>query len=196
MDILLDLDDHSLHLADQRALDLRHAYRAHFSSAGLVKMITPFVDGDRYAVTALHCMRFLSKPPLYSRNNDNPEMGIIYAEWRATCDMTLGMLCKLLQGANPSPELVWFISNHDIHSSVQKRLPVVRVWWVDVHILAFLSRVNACVNWRIISVIQRARFATDDNITEDDASINERDTSRPSLRVDQCCVERHLPTPT
>ena len=53
--------------------------------------------------------------------------------------MTLGMLCKLLQGANPSPELVRFISNHDIHSSVQKRLPVVRVWWVDVHILAFLS---------------------------------------------------------
>ena len=66
-------------------------------------------------------------------------MGPIYAEWRATCDMTLGMVCKLLQGANPLPELVEFISKNDIHSSVQKRLPIVRVWWVDVHILAFLS---------------------------------------------------------
>ena len=53
--------------------------------------------------------------------------------------MTLGMVCKLLKGANPSPELVEFISIHDIHPSVQKRLPVTRVWWVDVHILAFLS---------------------------------------------------------
>ena len=61
-DILLDLDDHRLHLADQRALDLRHAYRAHFSSAGLIDMITPHVDGDRYASAALHCLRFLSKP--------------------------------------------------------------------------------------------------------------------------------------
>ena len=53
--------------------------------------------------------------------------------------MTLGMLCKLLQGANLSSELVEFISNHDIHPSVQKRLPITRVWWVDIYILAFLS---------------------------------------------------------
>ena len=53
--------------------------------------------------------------------------------------MTLGMVCKLLQGADSSPELVGFVSNHDIHSSVQKRLPVIRVWWVDIHILEFLS---------------------------------------------------------
>lgn len=79
-------------------------------------------------------------------------MGIIYAEWRATCDMTLGMLCKLLQGANPSPELVQFISNHDIHSPVQKRLPVIRVWWVDVHILAFLS-VSDLFGLRIVLLI-------------------------------------------
>ena len=62
-DILLDLDDHDLHLADQQGLDLRHAYRAHFSSAGLINMITPYVDGDRYASAALHCLRFLSNPP-------------------------------------------------------------------------------------------------------------------------------------
>ena len=53
--------------------------------------------------------------------------------------MALGMVCKLLQGANPSSELVGFISNHDIHPSVQKRLPIIRVWWVDIHILAYLS---------------------------------------------------------
>ena len=53
--------------------------------------------------------------------------------------MTLGMVCKLLQGANPSPELVEFIDNHAIHPSVQKRLPIIRLWWVDMHILAFLS---------------------------------------------------------
>ena len=53
--------------------------------------------------------------------------------------MTLGMACKLLQGASPSPELVGFISNHDIHPSVQKHLPIIRVWWVDIHILAYLS---------------------------------------------------------
>ena len=76
---------------------------------------------------------------IYCRNSDNLEMGPIYAEWRATCDMTLGIVCKLLQGANPSSELVGFVSNHDIHPSVQKRLPINRVWWVDIHILAFLS---------------------------------------------------------
>ena len=55
--------------------------------------------------------------------------------------MTLGIVCKLLQGANPSPELVEFISNinNDIHPSTQKRLPIIRIWWVDLHILAFLS---------------------------------------------------------
>ena len=105
-------------------------------------------------------------------------MGLIYSEWRATCDMTLGMVCKLLQGANPSPELVDFLSNNDIHRSVQKRLPAIRIWWLDLHILAFLSvshftwhqdclvnpfiqqRVDVCINWRIICVIQRAPFAT------------------------------------
>ncbi|KAF8801652.1 hypothetical protein BYT27DRAFT_6785965 [Phlegmacium glaucopus] len=159
-DILLDLDDHDLHLVDQRALDLRHAYRAHFSSAGLIDIITPYVDGDRYAFAALHCIRFLSNPPSYSESNNNIEMGLIYAEWRATCDMTVGMLCKLLQGANPSPKLVDFISKYDIHLTVKETLPIIRVWLVDVHILAFLSRANVCVNWRIVSVIQRAPFAT------------------------------------
>ena len=76
---------------------------------------------------------------IYSRTS---EMGLImYAEWRAMCDMTLGILCKLLQGANPSPDLVEFISNsnNDIHPSIQKRLPIIRIWWVDLHIPAFLS---------------------------------------------------------
>jgi len=111
--------------------------------------------------------------------------------------MTLGMACKLLQGANPSPELVDFISHNDIHRSVQKRLPAIRIWWVDLHILAFLSRVDVCINWRIISVIQRAPFATDrqHKSKENDTRANgERDKS--SSRLDQCCVERHLSMPT
>lgn len=66
-------------------------------------------------------------------------MGLIYAEWRATCNMTFGILCKLLQEANASLELVRFMSNHDIHPTVQKSWPVIHVSWVDVHILAFLS---------------------------------------------------------
>ncbi|KAF8801648.1 hypothetical protein BYT27DRAFT_7197867 [Phlegmacium glaucopus] len=138
-DILLDLDNHALHLIDQRALDLRHGYLAPFSSAGLIDIITPFVDGDKYAFAALHCMHFLSNPPAYSEGIDDPNMGPVYPEWKATCDMTLSMLRKLLQESNASPELVQFISNHDIHPMIRKSFPVILVWWVDVHILAFLS---------------------------------------------------------
>jgi len=187
-DILLKLD-HDLHLADQRALDLRHAYRAHFLSAGLSQIITLRVDGDKYASAALYCIQFLSKPPIYSESNDSPEMGVIYVEWKATCDMTLSMLCKLLQGANSSLDLVRFISNHDIHPKVRESLPIIHVWWVDIHILAFLSRADICVNWRITSVIQRAPFAIDG--PQYIAVSDEHDRLHQSLRVDQCCLERH-----
>jgi hypothetical protein len=69
LDILLAMDDHELHLVDQNALDLRHiqvggAFREDWHSYGEMKDITPrYVDGDKYAFAALHCISFLSKPP-------------------------------------------------------------------------------------------------------------------------------------
>jgi hypothetical protein len=66
-------------------------------------------------------------------------MGLTYAEWKATCEMALNLLCKLLERANTSPEVLEFMSNHDIDTAVQKDLPVIHVWRVDAHILAFLG---------------------------------------------------------
>ena len=100
-------------------------------------------------------------------------MGVTYAEWKATCEMALDMLCRLLERAYTSPEVMEFMSNHDIDTTVQKNFPVIDVWQVDAHILAFLSvsslqsglfnclRLNSqrggvCVNWRIVSAIRRA----------------------------------------
>ena len=65
-------------------------------------------------------------------------MGLTYAEWKATCEMALDLLCRLLERANTSPEVMEFMSNHDI-DIVVRDLPVVDVWRVDAHILAFLS---------------------------------------------------------
>jgi hypothetical protein len=66
-------------------------------------------------------------------------MGLTYAEWKATCEMALNFLCKLLKRANASPEVMEFMGNHDIDTAVQKDLPVIDVWRVNAHILAFLS---------------------------------------------------------
>ena len=66
-------------------------------------------------------------------------MGLIHAEWQGACDMALHMLCVLLQRSNTSPELVQFMSNHDIDSAVQNDFSADRVWEVNRHILAFLS---------------------------------------------------------
>ena len=62
----------------------------------------------------------------------------MYEEWRATCVTALYFLCKLLKITNTSPELVEFISTHDINPAVQNDLSVL-VWDVNMHILAFLS---------------------------------------------------------
>ena len=64
LDILLGMDDPDLHLVDQNALGLR--YCGGFSKPSIIVLtnITLLsVDGDSYASAALHCMRFLSKPP-------------------------------------------------------------------------------------------------------------------------------------
>jgi hypothetical protein len=63
----------------------------------------------------------------------------IYAEWKATCHMALELLCRLLQRANTSRELVQFMSNSDIDFAVRQTFSVTLVWQADAHILAFLS---------------------------------------------------------
>jgi hypothetical protein len=57
LDILLEMDSHDLHLVDQHALDIRN------DSGELADFMTAYVDDDRYASAALHCMSFLSNPP-------------------------------------------------------------------------------------------------------------------------------------
>jgi hypothetical protein len=61
-DILLEMDDHDLHLVDQDALDLRHGFRFD-DHADLIDIMSSYVAGDQYASTALHCMHFLCNPP-------------------------------------------------------------------------------------------------------------------------------------
>ena len=53
--------------------------------------------------------------------------------------MALGMLYTPLKRSNTLPELVQFLSNHAIDPTVQKHISDIRVWRVDVVILAFLS---------------------------------------------------------
>jgi hypothetical protein len=60
LDILLEMDSHDLHLVDQHALDLRH-YGRRFVSFEFITSV--YVDGDRCASAAIHCMSFLSNPP-------------------------------------------------------------------------------------------------------------------------------------
>jgi hypothetical protein len=63
LDILLEMDSHDLHLDDQHALDLRND-RGDLAELILdLTDITVYVDDDRYASAALHCMSFLSNPP-------------------------------------------------------------------------------------------------------------------------------------
>ena len=66
LDILLEMDSHDLHLVDQHALDLRHD-DGHFMelhvTSDLTDILSVYVDGDRCASAALHCMSFLSNPP-------------------------------------------------------------------------------------------------------------------------------------
>ena len=59
------MDDHELHLVDQNALDLRHneAVLRMLSHSEMIDITSRYVDGDRYASAALHCMSFLSNPP-------------------------------------------------------------------------------------------------------------------------------------
>ena len=66
-------------------------------------------------------------------------MGIIYAEWKATCDMAFNVLCRLLKWANTLRELIQYMSNLDIDSTVRKNFSAIHVWRVDAHILAFLA---------------------------------------------------------
>jgi len=64
LDILLAMDDHGLHIIDQNALDLRHnegAFR--HSHSEMLDITSRYVDGDKYASAALHCISFLSNPP-------------------------------------------------------------------------------------------------------------------------------------
>jgi len=61
-DILLQMDDHDLHLVDQDALDLRHACLGNWNCVGM-DIISLQVDGDSYNSAALHCMHFLFHPP-------------------------------------------------------------------------------------------------------------------------------------
>jgi len=61
-DILLQMDDHDIHLVDQDALDLRHKHLGYWDGA-LIEMISRYVDGDGYTSAALHCMHFLFNPP-------------------------------------------------------------------------------------------------------------------------------------
>ncbi|KAF8809938.1 hypothetical protein BYT27DRAFT_7187242 [Phlegmacium glaucopus] len=194
-DILLEMDDHDLHLVDQDALDLRHAYQGSYSTDMNVIM-SRYVDGDRCATAALHCMRFLSNPPFrkYSGRNDSPETGLTYAERIATCAKALDMLCPLLQVANTSPDLVQFITNRDIHPAVRKDLSVCSydLSWVDAYILAFLSRASVCVNWRIISVIQRLGRTgqpPSESELERNHGIVDWEAERELIlqRLDQCC---------
>jgi hypothetical protein len=63
-------------------------------------------------------------------------VGLIYAEWKATCAMAADILCKLLPEANTSPELVEFLDNHDINPEIRMHIPVSRV---DAAILTFLT---------------------------------------------------------
>jgi len=65
LDILLAMDDHELHLINQNALDLRHDEVALCLTHSEMLDITTsrYVDGDRYASAALHCISFLSNPP-------------------------------------------------------------------------------------------------------------------------------------
>jgi len=64
-DILLKTDDHDLHIVDQDALDLRHWHpQSSLSFSGSpMGIMSRYVDGDKYASAALHCMHFLSDPP-------------------------------------------------------------------------------------------------------------------------------------
>ena len=64
LDILLEMDSHDLHLVDQHALDLRHD-RGYFlvQILKLTDITSVYIDGDRCASAALHCMSFLSNPP-------------------------------------------------------------------------------------------------------------------------------------
>ena len=61
-DILMDMD-YNLHLVDQDALDFRHCGEwSAYNSACLIDMISLYVDSDKRASAALHCMRLLSTP--------------------------------------------------------------------------------------------------------------------------------------
>ena len=64
-DILLEMDDHDLHLVDQDALDLRHSFQHYYSNrqAELIDIMSSYVSSDQHASTALHCMHFLCNPP-------------------------------------------------------------------------------------------------------------------------------------
>jgi hypothetical protein len=70
---------------------------------------------------------------------NGPEIGLDYVKWKQTCKLALVVLCKLLKRANTSPEVMEFMSNHDIDTLVQDNFPVIDIWRVDAHILAFLS---------------------------------------------------------
>jgi hypothetical protein len=60
-EILLQMDDPNLRLIDQVTLDLRHSWRWLPDEA--MDMMSRYVDGDKYALAALHCIHFLSNPP-------------------------------------------------------------------------------------------------------------------------------------
>ena len=66
LDILLEMDSHDLHLVDRHTLDLRH-HRGYLKlsnlNIGLNDITSVYVDGDRCASAALHCISFLSNPP-------------------------------------------------------------------------------------------------------------------------------------
>jgi len=168
------MDSHDLHSVDRHALDLRHdgGFMDYYN------MISVYVDGDRYASAALHCMTFLSNPPTHFDNRG-------YAEWKATCHMALLMLCQLLRRANTSQELVQFMSNYDINLAVRQKISAIRVWQLDAHILAFLSRANICVNWRIISAVRQVLFAAD----EEPPSKRRKITRHLTLKCKECCTD-------
>jgi hypothetical protein len=64
LEILLEMDNPDLHLADWDSVDLRYSKGLFMSfTMSLNDTISLYADGDSYSSAALHCMRFLSNPP-------------------------------------------------------------------------------------------------------------------------------------
>jgi len=182
-DILLGLDDHNVHLKDRDALDLRHVDQCDLP----IDVFQNFrLNGDGYASLALLCLRFLADPLTYLERRNIFDSG---TEWNSIILSYLILLHFLLLEADPIPELSQFVADHDIHQVIKEKMPALVVWNTGLHILAFLSRANVCVNWRIVVAIQLGPIAFNDN---DDELLDDVATfwsSGTCSGNDPCCPE-------